>query len=97
MKPSTLEGLGGGPLIGYLNPTNVGLGSKSEVAAVSSDVRFSPDSDHIAGVAQRRFGAKLGSIGLDSSGLLATLRGIILLRTLPSSVCFGENCDASET
>jgi hypothetical protein len=28
---------------------------------------------------------------------LAALRGIILLRTLPSSVCFGENCDASET
>ena len=27
----------------------------------------------------------------------AALRGIILLRTLPSSVCFGENCDASET
>ena len=25
------------------------------------------------------------------------LCGIILLGTLPSSVCFGENCDASET
>jgi hypothetical protein len=42
-------------------------------------------------------GAKLGSIGLRFLTPLAALRGIILLRTLPSSVCFGENCDASET
>jgi hypothetical protein len=41
--------------------------------------------------------AKLGRIGLRFLTPLVALRGIVFLRMLPSSACFGENCDASET
>src|SRR5262249_51877404 len=40
---------------------------------------------------------KLGSLSLQFLTPLVALGGIIFLKTLPSSVCFAENCDASET
>jgi hypothetical protein len=61
------------------------------------NVRFSVQSRQESSVDLGLVGAKLGSVGLRFLTPLAALRGIILLRTLPSSVCFGENCDASET
>jgi hypothetical protein len=63
----------------------------------TADVRFAPNRRPPPAFDRGPRSAKLGRIGLRFLTPLVALRGIVFLRMLPSSVCFGENCDASET
>jgi hypothetical protein len=70
---------------------------KSAVSRPADHFRPSLTSRRSLGHLELRIRAGFGSIGLRFLTPLAALRGIIFLRAQPSSVCFGENCDASET